>query len=133
MEQETERVVHCGGCHCGRIRFEVDAPADLVLSDCNCTVCKMTGYLHLIVKASRFRLVSGEQDISTYQFNTGVAQHHFCSHCGIKSFYVPRSHPDGISVNSRCLDPGTIASTTVLPFDGTNWEDNVTSIAHLTD
>ena len=120
----SERVVHSGGCHCGRVRFEVDAPADLELSDCNCSICTMTGYLHLKVPRTAFRLLEGADALTEYRFNTGVAQHVFCRHCGVKSFYVPRSHPDGISVNARCLDPGTVASTTVTPFDGRHWEAN---------
>lgn len=117
-------VVHKGGCHCGAVKFEVDAPAELHLSDCNCSICTMTGYLHLKVPKSSFRLVAGEGDLSEYRFNTGVARHYFCRHCGIKSFYVPRSHPTGISVNARCLDPETISSTSIEPFDGQNWEAN---------
>ena len=97
---------HEGGCHCGRIRFEVDVPADIEAAECNCSICRMSGYLHLIVRREDFRLLRGQQDIETYTFNTGVAQHYFCRQCGIKSFYVPRSHPGGISVNVNCLDPG---------------------------
>lgn len=118
-------IVHKGGCHCGNVRFEVDAPADLELSDCNCSICRMSGYLHLIVPKAAFRLLTGERDLTSYQFNSGVARHYFCTRCGIKSFYVPRSHPDGISVNARCLDQNTIASTTITPFDGQNWEQNI--------
>jgi hypothetical protein len=124
-------VTHRGGCHCGRIRFEVDAPANLELSDCNCSICAMTGYLHLIVPKSAFRLVQGEEQLTDYRFNTGVAKHFFCSHCGIKSFYVPRSHPDGVSVNARCLDPETIISTEVIPFNGQNWEENIHELSPL--
>jgi len=115
-------VVHTGGCHCGRVRFEVTAPADLEVSDCNCSICKVSGYLHLIVPAERFVLLQGREHLSTYTFNTGVAKHHFCSHCGVKSFYIPRSHPDGVSVNVRCIDAATIASMKVIPFDGQQWE-----------
>ena len=82
----------------------------------------MLGYLHLIVPAERFRLVTGEDALTTYTFNTGTAKHLFCSRCGVQSFYVPRSHPDGYSVNARCLDPGTVRSTRITPFDGANWE-----------
>jgi hypothetical protein len=95
-------ITHRGGCHCGRVRFEVEAPADLEVQDCNCSLCSMSGFLHLIVPAARFRLRSGAGDLVTYTFNTGVAQHRFCRICGIKSFYVPRSNPDGIDVNVRC-------------------------------
>lgn len=115
-------VTHSGGCHCGRVRFQVTAPAKLQVSDCNCSICTKSGYWHLIVSADRFMLISGREDLSTYTFNTGVAKHYFCSHCGVKSFYVPRSHPDGISVNARCIDGDTVESVSIKPFDGRNWE-----------
>ena len=124
---------HRGGCHCGRVRFEVDAPAVIAATECNCSICQMSGYLHLIVSANEFRLLSGEDDLSTYTFNTGVAKHRFCSHCGIKSFYVPRSHPDGISVNIKCLDPATIERVDVTAFDGRNWEQNVAGLSPISD
>ena len=111
-----------GGCHCGAVRFRVRAPADLVVHDCNCSICSRTGYLHLIVERADFELVSGKERLVEYRFNTGAARHLFCGTCGIKSFYVPRSHPDGISVNARCLDAGQVRRLTVRPFDGRNWE-----------
>jgi hypothetical protein len=119
---EARVVTHTGGCHCGRVRFEVDAPAQLQVDDCNCSICSKAGYLHLIVPASRFRLLSGADVLTTYTFNTNTAKHLFCRVCGIKSFYVPRSHPDGFSVNARCLDPGTITGTTVRHINGREWE-----------
>jgi hypothetical protein len=115
-------VRHAGGCHCGRVRFEVLAPADLDILECNCSVCRRSAYLHLIVSADAFRLLAGADDLVEYTFGTGVAKHRFCRHCGVKSFYVPRSHPDGYSVNARCLDPATIASMRIRPYDGRNWE-----------
>lgn len=115
-------VRHAGGCHCGRVRFEVRAPADACLLECNCSMCARSAYLHLIVPAEAFRLVSGAGDLAEYAFGTGIAKHRFCRHCGVKSFYVPRSHPDGFSVNARCLDPGTLVPATVTPFDGRDWE-----------
>ncbi|MGC8521846.1 MAG: GFA family protein [Steroidobacteraceae bacterium] len=119
---EEPLVTHRGGCHCGRVRFEVRAPAALSVSECNCSMCSKAGYLHLIVRAEHFRLLSGADVLTTYTFNTGTARHLFCSVCGIKSFYVPRSHPDGYSVNARCLEEGTVREQTVRPFDGRNWE-----------
>jgi hypothetical protein len=113
---------HTGGCHCGRVRFEVMAPARIEVADCNCSLCRMSGYLHLIVPKERFKLIRGEDALSTYTFNSGVAKHFFCSTCGVKSFYIPRSHPDGISVNARCIDQGSIESMTVQPFDGHDWD-----------
>ncbi|HEX4049821.1 MAG TPA: GFA family protein [Steroidobacteraceae bacterium] len=115
-------VRHAGGCHCGRVRFEVMAPADLEVTDCNCSICGKSGYLHLMVPKTRFRLLAGDASLTTYQFNTHTAQHLFCSVCGVKSFYVPRSHPEGFSVNARCLDEGTVRSMRVTPSDGRRWE-----------
>jgi hypothetical protein len=116
------RVTHRGGCHCGAVVFEVDAPALLDVSECNCSICAMTGYLHLIVPQDRFRLLTDRDALAEYRFGTGVARHLFCRRCGIKSFYVPRSHPDQVSVNARCLDPAGIAGMQVTPFDGQHWE-----------
>lgn len=124
-------VTHRGGCHCGRVRFEVDAPAQVEALDCNCSICRMTGFLHLIVPASRFRLLAGEDALAEYRFNTGAACHRFCRHCGIKSFYIPRSHPDGIDVNVRCLDDGTITTLTVIPFDDADRDAATAALAHL--
>ncbi len=123
--------VHAGGCHCGRVRFEVQAPRDIEVSECNCSICSKTGYLHLIVPKQRFRLLAGAEALTSYRFNTGVAEHLFCRHCGVKSFYVPRSHPDGISVNARCLDDGSVAGIKVSAFDGANWEQHAGELAPL--
>jgi hypothetical protein len=127
---EGKRVVHRGSCHCGAVRFEVEAPARVVALDCNCSICTKSGYLHLIVPRSRFRVVQGEDALATYTFGTGVAKHYFCRTCGIKPFYVPRSNPDGIDVNVRCLDPMP-ADIVVEPFDGQNWDANAASLAQL--
>ncbi len=124
--------IHKGGCHCGRIRFEVEAPEDLEVNECNCSICRMSGHLHLIVRKDKLRLLSGQDDLSIYRFNTGVARHLFCSVCGIKPFYVPRSNPDGYSVNLNCLDRSEFSCVTIEPFDGQNWENSAESLAHLT-
>jgi hypothetical protein len=92
------------------------------VSECNCSICSKAGYLHLVVPAARFKLLSGDDALKTYSFNTHTAKHLFCSVCGIKSFYVPRSHPDGISVNARCIDSETIEELTVTPLNGREWE-----------
>ena len=117
-----EMTKHQGGCHCGRVRFEVRAPSTICVSQCNCSICSKSGYLALIVPRDRFTLHSGEEYLVEYTFNTRTAKHLFCSVCGIKSFYVPRSHPDGMSVNARCLDPGTVDEMTIKAFDGQRWE-----------
>jgi hypothetical protein len=113
---------HSGGCHCGKVRFEVLAPERPEVLDCNCSICAKTGFLHLIVPKANFTLLSGADSLSAYTFNTGTAKHLFCRICGIKSFYVPRSHPDGYSVNVRCLDDA-IVDMLLVPIDGKNWEE----------
>ena len=124
---------HTGGCHCGRVRFEVLAPAQLEVADCNCSICSKFGYLHLIVPADRFKLISGREALTTYSFNTHTAKHYFCSTCGVKSFYIPRSHPDGVSVSVRCIDSDTIESMSVKPFDGREWEKGRAEYRDATD
>jgi hypothetical protein len=116
--------VFYGGCHCGRVRFRLHDDLSRVTA-CNCSICTKKGYLHVIVLRDRFELLSGEGDLTTYQFHTKVAQHHFCSHCGIHSFYVPRSDPDKIDVNARCLDGVDPASLDVKSFDGRDWENAI--------
>lgn len=115
-------VTHKGGCHCGRVRFELRAAPVVKVSECNCSICSKSGMIGLIVPIDRFTLVSGEDSLTEYRFDSGEAKHLFCRHCGIKSFYIPRSHPDGVSVNARCLDAGTVEEMQVTPFDGQNWE-----------
>jgi hypothetical protein len=123
-------ITHRGGCHCGAVAFEVQAPARLTVSDCNCSICRMSGYLHLIVPRARFRLLQGTEALTEYRFNTGTARHLFCRHCGIKSYYVPRSNPDGYSVNARCLEPATIEALEIEPFDD---NDRAASEARIRD
>jgi hypothetical protein len=130
---DGRNVTHRGGCHCGAVRFEVDAPRNVEVHDCNCSICAMTGFRHLIVPASRFRLICGREKLTDYRFNTGSAQHLFCSICGIKSFYVPRSNPDGYSVNLRCLESETLGRITAIPFDGQNWESGAAALSHLSE
>ena len=110
-----------GGCHCGRVRFRVTARLDRV-TQCNCSICAKKGFLHLIVPTAQFELIRGEDDLTTYVFNTAIAKHTFCKHCGIHPFYLPRSDPDKIDVNVRCLDD--VDATAISPklFDGKNWE-----------
>lgn len=110
-----------GGCHCGRVRFEVTADITQV-TDCNCSICNKKGFLHLIVAPSQFRLLQGDDAIVSYRFNTGAAEHKFCRHCGIHAFYTPRSHPDKVDVNARCIEGVDLSTLTIKRFDGQNWE-----------
>lgn len=125
--------LHKGGCHCGKVTFAVEAPEVLEVSECNCSICSKSGYLHLIVPKSKFNLLSGQDNLATYTFDTHEAKHLFCKTCGIKSFYIPRSHPDGISVNVRCLDDSTIKEINLEFFDGKNWEDNIAKLRPLSE
>ena len=117
-----------GQCHCGSIQFSVEAPEQLELYACNCSICHMTGFLHLIVVEDDFTLIAGEDDLTTYTFNTKTAKHTFCKNCGVKAFYRPRSHPEDYSVNARCLDKSRLRSAEIKPFDGENWEDQIHTI-----
>ena len=111
-----------GGCHCGRVRFRVTG--DLAQAAyCNCSICTKKGFLHLIVPPEQFELLRGEDALTTYAFNTKTARHLFCRECGIHSFYVPRSDPDKIDVNVRCLDGVDLATLRPQSFDGQNWEE----------
>lgn len=123
-------MLYQGSCHCGAVAFKVEAPDEIVVQDCNCSICAKAGFLHLIVPKARFRLLEGHDAITTYTFNTSVARHTFCRICGIKPFYTPRSNPDGVDVNARCLDTKPV-SMTIVPFDGQNWEQSAAARAHL--
>jgi hypothetical protein len=125
--------LHKGSCHCGAVQFEVEAPEEIQAQECNCSICSMTGYFHLIVPRSRFKILKGQDSLTTYTFNTGVAKHTFCKTCGIKPFYIPRSNPDGYSVNVRCLDQSAIKKITIEQFDGKNWEQSASSLKHLSE
>lgn len=120
-------VTFTGGCHCGAVRLRVTVRRWRV-SECNCSICTKKGYLHVVVPGEDLELLQGADSLSTYEFNTGTAKHHFCRVCGIHSFYVPRSRPDGFSVNARCLDDAPLAWFDLERFDGQNWEATVHTI-----
>jgi len=126
----SELITQSGGCHCKAVRFEVDLPSSFEVEDCNCSICAMSGNIHVIVPDSRFRLLSGAATLSEYKFNTGGAKHRFCKTCGIKSYYVPRSNQDGVAVTWRCLDNWMELDVTINSFDGQNWEANANALAH---
>lgn len=113
-----------GGCHCGAVRFEIKVPAKVAVQRCSCSICRKSGYLHLIVEASKFELLGGTEQLTEYRFHTGVARHMFCSRCGIKSFYIPRSHPDSFSVNLNCVNLPDEVGVTITDFDGREWSKN---------
>lgn len=120
---------YTGSCHCGNVTFTVEAPECPEVEQCNCSICAMSGFLHLIVPKRNFQLLSGQEHLQKYTFNTGVAEHLFCKVCGIKSFYIPRSNPDGVDVNLHCLTPQP-ADYSIVSFDGQNWEQHAHTLAH---
>jgi hypothetical protein len=124
MSGEGAKRWRAGGCHCGAVRFEAALPDEVEASTCTCSICRMTGYIHLVVPESRFRLLQGVDQLTRYRFETGVAEHLFCAVCGIKSFYRPRSNPDGWSVNARCLDHPDEIKLDLSVFDGRHWEQH---------
>jgi len=103
------------------VKIEVRGAPTTVLV-CNCTICTRKAYLHWIIPAEDFRLVTPAAEVATYSFNTGVAKHHFCPTCGCAPYYIPRSDPDKIDVNVRCLDGIDLAALTIDTFDGAHWE-----------
>lgn len=123
---------HSGGCHCGAVSFEVTPPRNIVASRCNCSICHMTGFIHLIVEQSDFKLIKGDSALTRYEFNTKTAKHIFCKTCGIKSFYIPRSHPHGYSININCLDKRNIDSISITDFNGLQWENSIVSLLDAT-
>lgn len=122
-----------GSCHCGVVQFIVQVPDRIVVQKCNCSICSATGFLHYIVSTSRFQLISGAQELTEYRFNTRLAKHLFCSICGVKSFYIPRSNPDGYSVNVNCMDWPESIEIIEEQFDGKNWEKDANSLKHLSE
>lgn len=127
MSTPTKSAIYEGGCHCGAVRFQVLIDRYTV-EDCNCSICRKKGFLHLIVPPENFTLLQGQDSLSCYTFNTKVARHTFCSVCGIHPFYHPRSHPNMVDVNIRCLDEDLSDRFTIRGFDGQNWEDNIEQI-----
>jgi hypothetical protein len=130
LSMTAKLIPHIASCHCGAVQARVLLPAAISAQRCNCSMCKSVGFVHVIVPARQFELLQGQAELSTYTFNTGVAKHTFCKHCGVKAFYIPRSNPDGFSVNLHCLETQP-ASVTIDDFDGQQWEQSAASLRHL--
>jgi hypothetical protein len=124
FQREPMLKTYEGGCHCGRVRFRVSGDLARVV-ECNCSLCGMKGFLHLIVPPTQFECLTGRDALTTYQFGTKTAQHTFCKTCGVHPFYVPRSDPDKIDVNVRCLDDFDSLAVEPKPFDGRNWDNAI--------
>lgn len=118
-------VVHSGSCHCGKIKFEVEAPEIIECVTCNCSICNKKQNIHFIVPKTKFCLLQGEEYLTTYTFNTHKAKHTFCRICGVQSFYTPRSNPDGIGIMPHCIDGNTIKEVKMDYFNGSEWEKTI--------
>eukprot|EP00164_Ancoracysta_twista_P003388 GFYU01004524.1.p1 GENE.GFYU01004524.1~~GFYU01004524.1.p1 ORF type:complete len:156 (-),score=17.96 GFYU01004524.1:69-479(-) len=125
MSSEETLTTYTGGCHCGAVRFECQAAKKLIGWDCNCSICMMKRNTHFVVPESRFKLLQGEDKLSTYTFGTHTAKHHFCSICGVVSFYIPRSNPDGYAITLWCVDKSCLGEYEIKTFDGQNWEKHI--------
>ena len=123
----SQLTTYTGGCHCGAVRYQVQIE-NFEAVECNCSICTKKGFIHLIVPESRFTLVQGQNELNTYTFNTSIAKHHFCRHCGIHAFYRPRSHPNGYDINLRCLDDDAIEKFKITTFDGKHWDEHIEQI-----
>jgi hypothetical protein len=141
LAAKTSTVLYTGGCHCGAVRFQIRLPSlkaeeKYQVIDCNCSICRQKGFLHLIVPPADFTLLQGAEALTSYRFNTGIAEHLFCKICGIHSFYHPRSHPHDYDVNLNCLDSENVdirehdirEYCQVVPFDGQDWEANISQL-----
>jgi hypothetical protein len=114
----TESATYAGGCHCGRVRYEVDADLSRVMS-CNCSICRKRGALMAFVPVAKFKLASGTHALTDYRFNKKIVHHLFCDTCGISSF-ARGVGPDGaemIAINVRCLDGVDLDGLNVVTFD----------------
>ena len=125
-------VRHTGGCHCGAVKFEFEAPENMSLTLCNCSICSKSGFQHIFVPHADLTFLSGQDHLKTYTFGSHTAKHTFCPTCGVKPLYQPRSHPDKYSVNLRCIDEGTLTISETIEFDGQNWEQNIDSLQKKT-
>uniref|UniRef100_A0AC34QWB3 CENP-V/GFA domain-containing protein n=1 Tax=Panagrolaimus sp. JU765 TaxID=591449 RepID=A0AC34QWB3_9BILA len=99
-------VEHFGSCHCGAVQWSCVAPDELEAITCN----------------ENFKLIKGEDQLTTYKFNQKIAQHKFCKNCGVQSFYFPRSNPDSVGIMPHCIDSPTVKKLVFTSFDGQNWE-----------
>lgn len=120
---------YTGSCHCGAVRFEIESVIDRV-TECNCSICSKKAILHHRVPPDRFRMLSGDAELATYQFGSRVAKHHFCRTCGIHTFTRPRAAPDLYTVNVRVLDDYDLERERpeIVRFDGRNFEVNASKL-----
>ena len=132
MDRNEKEIEHYGSCHCQKVQYKIITPKEIKLIYCNCSICVIEDYKHLIIDKIKFELITGKNNVTTYSFNTHNAKHYFCKHCGIKSFYIPRSHPNSISINFRCIKNNKLKIKKIIKFKGKNWEKNINKIKKKT-
>lgn len=115
---------HKASCHCQKVQIFFEAPAEVPVTLCNCSICARAGYQHVFV-AQEKATIMGDSNLITYTFGTHAAKHFFCQNCGVKPFYIPKSHPESYSVNFRCVDGDTLKISETIEFDGQNWDKNI--------
>jgi hypothetical protein len=124
MNVEFDEPLHrfVGSCHCGRVEFEFHAIVQEAVS-CNCTYCRRKAALHLRVPGARFAILSGVESLISYRFGTERADHRFCRYCGVHTHCHPRSAPDQVNINLRCVDDlaGVVETLRIRHFDGLSW------------
>ena len=115
----AETTTYHGGCHCGRVRYEVQCDLSMV-ADCNCSICTMRGALWAFTKKLQFKLLQGADALTDYQFGKKKLHHLFCQSCGIGSFAegVAPNGDETVAINVNCLDGIDPASLKTTPFDG---------------
>ncbi|CAF0746721.1 unnamed protein product [Didymodactylos carnosus] len=126
---EDDFVKHLGSCHCGSVQFQVFASENLTVFRCNCSICIKKQNNHFIIPSRYFSLLTGDDMLTTYTFNTHQAKHMFCKKCGVQCFYRPRSNPDCYGIMPHCIDSSTIKSIKYIDFDGVHWEQSIDDCA----
>ena len=90
-------------CHCGKVKLLIETDLK-ILKQCNCSICKRKNAKMNILPKDAIISISGEENLSTYQFGTNLAKHYFCKKCGIYTHHQRKSDPNGIGVNIGCID-----------------------------
>lgn len=113
---------YTGSCHCGKVKYEVETDLSNVI-ECNCSICSRSGYVLSFVPGAQFKLLSGEDALSSYHFNKKQIDHQFCKHCGVRSFARGKK-PDGtpmFAINLRCLEGVDLKSLNIKQVDGKSY------------